>query len=493
MSEKRFRADGTVGKIPRRAPICRALLALAALSAVACGSGKPHPAKLGNDGQLDNHQSLLDAGADPESTPDELTDAGPPGEPGETGDGGSDVVTVLPDGGSIVGADPVCGNGTIDPGEECDPGLPASESCEARGFDSGLLGCSASCTFSTASCLGVENCYDGRDNDGDGLADCADSDCSVVCGDACADPVVIAENTSVSGSTVGHPAVIATSCSAPAPSGSEVAYQVTISEDSKLDVALTSDHDLNVSVRTSCESVGSELACGGQTRLTVDASAGQTYFIVVDGASAADAGPYLLQVRTRQEACGDAIRDADEECDDGNTRSTDGCGSDCRLELSESEDNGRRSRADSFNFTPWFAQISPADDVDYFRVSLTAESSTLVAETLDLGDEACAQGTMDPRIDIVDASSGGGTVWASDDDGGQGTCARAIASGLAAGTYYIRVSAAAGASPATFPYRLEVSVGVCGDGDPTLGEGCDDGNLTAGDGCDSHCQVESGP
>jgi cysteine-rich repeat protein len=465
----------------------------AVLSAVACGSGKAHPGELGGDGQLDNHHPVLDAGNEGPATPDELVDAGLASETNDGGSGG-DIGVVPPDGGSGgAGADPACGNGTIDPGEECDPGLPASESCEARGFDSGLLGCSAQCTFSTASCSGLESCYDGRDNDGDGLADCADSDCAAVCGDACAAPLVIAENASVSGTTVGHPASIAASCSAAAPSGSEVAYQVTVSGDSKLDVALTSEQDLNLSVRSSCGDLGSELACGGQTRLTVDASAGQTYFILVDGASAADAGSYLLQVQTRQEACGDGIRDADEECDDGNTRSSDGCDSDCLLELSESEDNGRRSRADTFDFTPWFAQISPADDVDYFRLSLTATSSTLVAETLDLGDGACAQHTMDPLLEIVDSAFGGGNVLASDDDGGQGTCARAIATGLAAGTYYIRARAAAGASPATFPYRLEVSVGVCGDGDPTLGEGCDDGNLTSGDGCDSHCQVESSP
>jgi cysteine-rich repeat protein len=459
----------------------------ALLSTAACGSGKPHPGDLGGDGQLDHHASL-DGGVQP-VPPDELADAG---VPGQDGDGGNVGDGVLPDTDSDSGSSS-CGNGTIDPGEECDPALPASESCEARGFDSGLLGCSAQCTFSVAGCSGLENCFDGRDNDGDGLVDCGDNDCSAACGDACATPVVIAENASVSGTTLGHPAAIAASCSAAAPSGSEVAYQVTVGVDSKLDVTLSSDHDLRLSVSSSCGDLGSELACGGQTRLTVDASAGQTYFILVDGASAADMGPYQLQVRTRQEACGDGVRDADEQCDDGNTRSTDGCDADCLLERSESEDNGRRSRADTFNFTPWFAQISPAGDVDYFRLSLTATSSTLVAETLDLGDGACALGTMDPVIDILDSSSGGGNVRASDDDGGQGTCARAIASGLAAGTYYIRVSAAAGASPATFPYRLELSVGVCGDGDPTLGEGCDDGNLTTGDGCDSHCQVESGP
>jgi len=219
----------------------------------------------------------------------------------------------------------------------------------------------------------------------------------------------------------------------------------------------------------------------------------QTYFILVDGASAADAGAYLLELHARQEGCGDGVRDADEECDDGNTRSTDGCNSACRLELSESESNNRRSRANSFTFTPWFAQISPADDVDFYRVSLTAASSTLVVDTLDLGDGACALNAMDTLVDILDTNTNGNALLSSDDNGGEGKCSHAIATGLPSGTYYVRVQAAAGAQPATFPYRLEMWVGVCGDGDPTLGEGCDDGNRISGDGCDSNCQVEAGP
>ncbi|HKO92425.1 MAG TPA: hypothetical protein VJU61_14785, partial [Polyangiaceae bacterium] len=61
------------------------------------------------------------------------------------------------------------------------------------------------------------------------------------------------------------------------------------------------------------------------------------------------------------------------------------------------------------------------------------------------------------------------------------------------GTYFARVQAAANADPATFPYRLDVAVGVCGDGEVTLGEACDDGNLAAGDGCDENCALETSP
>jgi cysteine-rich repeat protein len=463
------------------------LLPWALLAAVACGGGRHHPGEIGGNIPLDLDHSGLDAGSEFPGDTGELTDAG--ADAG--GDHHDEFISIPSDSGSSVDPSPgSCGDAVIDPGEECDPGLAPSESCEQRGFAAGLLACSVDCHFSTESCSGVEDCYDGHDDDGDGLADCADADCASACADACVLPLVVSENASVSGTTQGHPALLAASCSEAAPSGSEVAYQVTVSEDSKLDVLLTSDQVLNASVRSSCAQVASEMACGSQTRLTVDAVAGQTYFILVDGASAADAGAYLLELHVRQEVCGDGVRDADEECDDGNTRSSDGCDADCLLELSVRESNNRLFRANSFDFSPWFAQISPAGDVDFYSVSLTAPSSTLVVDTLDLGDGACASNTEDTRVDILDAS---GNALASDDDDGEGKCSLAVATGLPAGSYFVRVQAGAAAASATFPYRLEMWVGVCGDGDPTLGEGCDDGNRASGDGCDADCQVEAGP
>jgi len=296
----------------------------------------------------------------------------------------------------------------------------------------------------------------------------------------------------VSGTTIGHAASLAASCSDTAPSGAEVVYQVSVTEDSKLDVLLSSAQDLTLSLRTSCAGPGTELRCGSQTRFTLDALAGETYFVVVDGATAADSGDYLLEVQARQQGCGDAIRDVGEECDDGNVNDGDGCDPDCALEPSESEPNEpQRFLADTFDFTPWFAQISPAGDVDQYRIQLVATSSTLVVTTANLADGACGLNLMDTVIDIHDTNANNNVLLATDDDSGDGKCARAVASGLAPGNYLVKVRAAAGADPATFPYRLDVSVGVCGDSELTLGEGCDDGNVDPGDGCDQNCVLEA--
>jgi len=451
---------------------------------IACGSGHRSGAAL-DDTPLDRLRYDDDAGP--------VDNAEPPHADAADA-GASDAGAPPSDSGALANPDAgeeSCGNGQLDGNEACDTALVSSESCVVRGFDTGLLSCNADCSWSTADCSGTESCYDGRDNDGDGLIDCDDvAECAGQCADACAAPLLLPENSSVSGTTIGHAASLAASCSDTAPSGAEVVYQVNVSEDAKLDVLLSSDRDLTLSLRTSCAEPGTELRCGGQTRFTLDALAGETYFVVVDGATAADSGNYLLELQARQQACGDGIRDVGEACDDGNINDGDGCDADCAVELSESEPNNLRFQADTFDFTPWFARISPAGDADFYRVQLVATSSTLVVTTANLADGACGFNLMDTVIDILDTSANSFALLTTDDDSGDGKCARAVAPDLGPGTYFVRVRAAAGADPATFPYRLDVSVAICGDGEVSPGEECDDADLDPGDGCDQDCRRE---
>ena len=45
-----------------------------------------------------------------------------------------------------------CGDGTIDPGEECEPSDLGGESCVSLGFRPGTLACAPGCTFDTSGC-----------------------------------------------------------------------------------------------------------------------------------------------------------------------------------------------------------------------------------------------------------------------------------------------------------------------------------------------------
>jgi hypothetical protein len=53
--------------------------------------------------------------------------------------------------GCIAGG-PVCGNGIIETGEQCDGGNLGGASCTSLGFTGGTLACSGSCTYDTSGC-----------------------------------------------------------------------------------------------------------------------------------------------------------------------------------------------------------------------------------------------------------------------------------------------------------------------------------------------------
>jgi hypothetical protein len=84
-----------------------------------------------------------------------------------------------------------------------------------------------------------------------------------------------------------------------------------------------------------------------------------------------------------------------------------------------------------------------------------AEPGTLVAETLDLGEQACERGTLDSFLQLFDAS---GDLLASDDDGGERYCARLSVANTQAGRYFLRVSAASSGETPVFPYRLALRI-----------------------------------
>lgn len=416
------------------------------------------------------------------------------GTGGEGGTGGSAVSTSSGTGGIPEG----CGDGVVKPPiEECDGDDLGGNSCTTlpEGFAAGALACAPNCKFDTSGCFFIESCNDAMDNDKDGKVDCADSDCAAACADSCsaAGITMIAEPLTFTGDTLGHASLLQSSCGGDGP---ELVYQVTPANTGVLELRLTSQVDLGMSVRTACGQAASEIGCvpgfiaaGATVPLKVPVTAGTPVFVVVEGFAAGDEGGFLLDVVSHTIACGDGYTDGAEECDDGNLVSADGCSAACVVEATESESNNTHQQADAYA-SPWFAAVTPAGDVDFVAIDVPSIPASIIATVSDFDGKSCTDFLLDSEVAIFDTN--GTTKLATNDNTPSGGCSTAQTAVASPGTYYVRVQASPAAFIKTFPYQLDVQVtsDVCGDGAQTGGEQCDDNNTNAGDGCSPTCQFE---
>ena len=193
----------------------------------------------------------------------------------------------------------MCGNGTVEPPEQCDTTDFDGASCSTLGLGGGALTCNAFCGIVVTGCTPLELCGDSADNDLDGLADCDDSDCAAEtsCTNACAAPVPLALATSYNDDIGGNADLLSSSCMPTA--GREAVYQFTAVASGDVFVLASMNFDGGIAVRTDCADAASEIACVdampfafADESLTFTALAGQTYFIVVE---AVDDGPGLLR------------------------------------------------------------------------------------------------------------------------------------------------------------------------------------------------------
>jgi cysteine-rich repeat protein len=381
------------------------------------------------------------------------------GAGGVAGSGGLDGGGDSTEGGDAVVA--VCGNGVLEGDESCDGSDfgAAGRSCERVGYSQGSLLCTLNCTFDKSQCTGFEVCDDMRDNDGDNNIDCSDPDCAAFCADPCASATAISDPATVKGSTEGRAKTTDPSCKDPTgPSGPEIAYRFTAQNTGKLDVLLSSSNQLTVSIRGACASPTTESACApAGRRITAPIAKDQTVFVVVDGYEARAEGKFDLVVRSRPIKCGDAIRDDPEECDDGDEQPGDGCNASCLVESSEVEPNGTPATATAHGTgASFYGRVHPSGDIDVIKVDVPGPASRLTANTFDFGDGACGGELLDSMIEILRPD--GATVVAKDDDSGDGLCARAVASSLSQGTYFVRVTASPQGDTPSFPYVLRVTV-----------------------------------
>jgi cysteine-rich repeat protein len=337
-----------------------------------------------------------------------------------------------------------------------------------------------------AGSLTAEACGDGKDNDGDGDIDCADSDCEERCQDPCGAPETLPDPAEIRASTVGRANVLTSTCSESAESpGPDSVYRLIAARTGRLELEIESELLVHVTVSKSCSPAEIQTICATDV-LGVEVTAGEELFVVVESHASFDAGDFVLRAHTRElDVCGDGYRDPGEPCDDANLESFDGCSATCELEASEAEPNESPDEATPY-VDGFVGSISSESDVDLVRVDVPAGLSSITAELLGFGSD-CARSALDSALELVAGDDL--TILASDDDSGEGYCSRLVQAGLWGGTYYLRVLAADGAT-APFPYRLKVTVNRCGDGILGPGEACDDGGTSGGDGCSATCQVE---
>jgi len=179
--------------------------------------------------------------------------------------------------GSCV-ADPVCGDGTKDEGEECDDADLNSQTCVTQGFDGGNLACDVSCGFDTSSCY---SCGDGTVN-GDEVCEVGDTQ-------SCTSSGYVGSQSCLSDCSGWDACVPTESC------GDGIVQALAGEEcDGK-----------NLDGRT-CKGFGYDkgsLDCTNKCKL--DKSGCSNY------------------------QCGDKKVEGNEECDDGNSDNTDACLNDC--------------------------------------------------------------------------------------------------------------------------------------------------------------------
>ncbi|WP_206079475.1 hypothetical protein [Polyangium spumosum] len=228
-------------------------------------------------------------------------EAGMGGEGGEGGMGGASASSssasssASSSSSSGGGGNPNCGNGVLDPGEQCDGVDFGGKTCASIGLGSGNLLCNGFCGIVASGCVPKELCGDFKDNDQDGLTDCADDVCfmEAACLDSCHAPKALSVPGWFSGDTSGRPDTLAASCSPV--TGREAIFEVVIPQDGMLTATVSSwsGVDFSVSLRATCGDPESEIACnnegdpfGGKgDKVSLEVVQGQKLYVIVDGAA----------------------------------------------------------------------------------------------------------------------------------------------------------------------------------------------------------------
>jgi cysteine-rich repeat protein len=196
---------------------------------------------------------------------------------------------------------------------------------------------------------------------------------------------------------------------------------------------------------------------------TLTVTGGQPLAIFVDGFNKpADAGPFTLDVIFQPSVCGDDMVSPFEQCDDGNPTQTDGCDNGCHIvPQGEVEPNDAAGAATPASEGVISGTIDVMANVDWYAVTVPGPASSLSVNIGDGATSTCAPtGEIESEIEVYDSAMV--SIGYNDDISSNITgnfCSALYLTGLADGTYYVRVAASQEyCDDCLFDYSLTVSV-----------------------------------
>jgi hypothetical protein len=184
---------------------------------------------------------------------------------------------------------------TCDEGTACCAGtaLACTNSCGVTGTQS----CDASCAIVGGCCAATEICRNTCDDDCDGLVN---EDCTL--GDTCTDSILIpAGTTTLTGDTTTMAADYSGVCVGA--SGPDMVYRFTVATTRAVTFSTCGGAAFDTVLYAYAATCGSgtyiacaDDSCGVQSTITFTATAGVTYYVVMDGYGTASLGPFTLTI-----------------------------------------------------------------------------------------------------------------------------------------------------------------------------------------------------